>query len=130
MDERQTAWGFPMRILVVEDERNVSAFIVQGLTEEGYVVDAVADGELALDFAQTYEYDLILLDVLLPKMDGREVARTLRRRGIHAPILMLTALDAVRRSRRRPGQRRRRLSGQALRLPGAARPHPCPHPQP
>jgi len=84
-----------MRILVVEDEQNVSAFIEQGLTEEGYVVDVVADGELALDYAQTYEYDLILLDVLLPKMDGRQVARTLRERGISAPILMLTALDAV-----------------------------------
>ena len=84
-----------MRILVVEDEQNVSAFIKQGLTEEGYVVDAVADGELALSYAQTYEYDLILLDVLLPKMDGRQVALTLRRRGFAAPIVMLTALDGV-----------------------------------
>jgi len=84
-----------MRILVVEDEPNVSAFIVQGLTEEGYVVDAVADGELALDFARTYEFDLILLDVLIPKVDGRQVARTLRQRGIRAPIVMLTALDDV-----------------------------------
>ncbi len=84
-----------MRILLVEDEQNVAAFIEQGLREEGYVVDTSADGELALDFAQTYEYDLILLDVLLPKIDGREVARRLRRRGIHTPILMLTALDAV-----------------------------------
>ena len=84
-----------MRILVVEDEQNVAAFIEQGLTEEGYAVDAVADGELALAYAETYDYDLILLDVLLPKMDGRQVARTLRQRGVQAPILMLTALDAV-----------------------------------
>jgi DNA-binding response OmpR family regulator len=84
-----------MRILVVEDEQNVANFIVQGLTEEGYAVDAVTDGELALDFARTYTYDLILLDVLLPKLDGRQVARTLRQCGIHAPIIMLTALDAV-----------------------------------
>ena len=84
-----------MRILVVEDEQNVAAFIEQGLTEEGYAVDAVADGELALAYAETYDYDLILLDVLLPKMDGRQVARTLRKRGVQAPILMLTALDAV-----------------------------------
>jgi len=84
-----------MRILLVEDERNVSAFIEQGLTEEGFVVDAVADGETALEFVQTYEYDLILLDVLLPKMDGRQVARTVRQRGIATPILMLTALDEV-----------------------------------
>jgi len=84
-----------MRILLVEDEENVSAFIQQGLTEEGFAVDAVGDGETALDFAQTYEYDLILLDVLLPKMDGRQVSRVLRQRGIATPILMLTALDAV-----------------------------------
>ena len=84
-----------MRILVVEDEKNVAAFIEQGLTEEGYVVDAVADGALALDYAATYEYDLILLDVLLPGLDGRQVAPTLRERGVGTPILMLTALDGV-----------------------------------
>lgn len=84
-----------MRILVVEDEQNVADFIRQGLTEEGYVVDMAVDGELALDYAQTYTYDLILLDVLLPKIDGRKVARTLRQRGVTTPILMLTALDTV-----------------------------------
>jgi len=84
-----------MRILLVEDEENVAAFIEQGLSEEGYVVDAVTDGKLALDYAATYNYDLILLDVLLPAMDGRQVARTLRQRGVSTPILMLTALDAV-----------------------------------
>ena len=84
-----------MRILVVEDEKNVGAFIEQGLTEEGDVVDAVADGALALDYAANYQYDLILLDVLLPGVDGRQVARTLRQRGVTTPILMLTALDAV-----------------------------------
>lgn len=84
-----------MRILVVEDEPNVAAFIVQGLREEGYLVDAVGDGELGLAYAQNAEYDLILLDVLLPKMNGREVARTLREQRNNAPILMLTALDSV-----------------------------------
>ncbi|MCB9139982.1 MAG: response regulator transcription factor [Caldilineaceae bacterium] len=84
-----------MRILVVEDEENVANFIRQGLAEEGYVVDTATDGELALDYAQTYTYDLILLDVLLPKVDGRDVARTLRRRGLGVPIIMLTALDTV-----------------------------------
>jgi len=84
-----------MRILVVEDEPNVVDFIEQGLKEEGYVVDVATDGELALDFAQTYPYDLIILDILLPKMDGRQVARTLRGRGLNTPILMLTALDDV-----------------------------------
>jgi heavy metal response regulator len=84
-----------MRILLVEDEQNVSAFVEQGLSEEGYIVDVASDGEMALAYAQTYEYDLIVLDVLLPKMDGRQVARTLRQRGSRVPILMLTALDAV-----------------------------------
>ncbi|MCB0181143.1 MAG: response regulator transcription factor [Anaerolineae bacterium] len=84
-----------MRILVVEDETNVIDFIEQGLKEEGYVVDVATDGELALEFAQTYPYDLIILDILLPKLDGRQVARTLRARGNSTPILMLTALDEV-----------------------------------
>lgn len=84
-----------MRILVVEDEANVIDFIEQGLKEEGYIVDVASDGELALEFAQTYPYDLIILDILLPKLDGRQVARTLRTWGINTPILMLTALDAV-----------------------------------
>lgn len=84
-----------MRILVVEDEPNVIDFIAQGLKEEGYVVDVATDGELALDFAQTYPYDLIILDILLPLLDGRQVARRLRRQGINTPILMLTALDDV-----------------------------------
>lgn len=70
-----------MRILVVEDETNVIDFIEQGLKEEGYVVDVATDGELALEFAQTYPYDLIILDILLPKLDGRQVARTLRARA-------------------------------------------------
>lgn len=84
-----------MRILVVEDEQNVLSFIVQGLSEEGYVVDAAADGELGLEYALSFPYDLILLDVLLPKLDGRRLARTLRQHGVAAPIIMLTALDAV-----------------------------------
>jgi len=84
-----------MRILVVEDEANVIDFIEQGLKEEGYIVDVATDGELALEFAQTYPYDLIILDILLPKLDGRRVAQTLRSRGNSTPILMLTALDDV-----------------------------------
>jgi DNA-binding response OmpR family regulator len=84
-----------MRILVVEDEANVIDFIEQGLKEEGYIVDVATDGQLALEFAQTYPYDLIILDILLPKLDGRQVARTLRDQGNSTPILMLTALDDV-----------------------------------
>ena len=84
-----------MRILVVEDEPNVIDFVARGLKEEGYVVDVATDGELALDFARTYPYDLIILDILLPKLGGRQVAQRLRTQGLTMPILMLTALDEV-----------------------------------
>lgn len=80
---------------MVEDEPNVVNFIEQGLREEGFTVDVATDGETALDFIQMNAYDLIILDVLLPKVDGRQVAQTARANGIATPILMLTALDAV-----------------------------------
>ncbi len=84
-----------MHILVVEDERRVAAFIKRGLEEEGYAVDVAYDGEEALDWAAVVDYDLIVLDVLLPKKDGIQVCRALRDRGDKTPILMLTARDAV-----------------------------------
>lgn len=84
-----------MHVLVVEDERRVAAFVQRGLKEEGYAVDVAYEGEEALDWAAATEYDLILLDVLLPKKNGFEVCRELRRRGERAPILMLTARDSV-----------------------------------
>jgi DNA-binding response OmpR family regulator len=84
-----------MRVLVVEDERRISAYLKRGLEEQGYAVDAVFSGAEALDWAQAAEYDLILLDILLPEMDGISACRELRRRGVRSPILMLTARDAV-----------------------------------
>jgi DNA-binding response OmpR family regulator len=84
-----------MRILVVEDERRIAAFIERGLEEEHYAVDVAYDGEEALDWAAVVDYDLILLDILLPKKDGIQVCRELRDRGSKVPILMLTARDAV-----------------------------------
>jgi DNA-binding response OmpR family regulator len=84
-----------MRILVVEDERRVAAFIEQGLEEERYAVDVAYDGEEALDWAAVADYDVIVLDVLLPKKDGFEVCRQLRAQGNKVPILMLTARDAI-----------------------------------
>jgi len=84
-----------MRILVVEDERRITAFIKQGLEEENYAVDVAYDGIEALDWASAVNYDLILLDVLLPHKDGIEVCRELRAQGSGVPILMLTARDAV-----------------------------------
>jgi heavy metal response regulator len=84
-----------MRILVVEDERRIAAFIKRGLEEERYAVDVAYDGEEALDWAAVANYDLIVLDVLLPKKDGIEVCRELRAQGNKVPILMLTARDAI-----------------------------------
>jgi DNA-binding response OmpR family regulator len=84
-----------MKVLLVEDDRKVAGFIEQGLKEEGYIVDTAADGEEATVLAHVYEYDLILLDVMLPKKNGFQVAMELRREGRRTPILMLTSRDAV-----------------------------------
>jgi DNA-binding response OmpR family regulator len=84
-----------MKVLVVEDDRKVAGFIEQGLKEEGHVVDIAPDGEEATMLAHVYEYDLILLDVMLPKKNGFQVATELRREGRNMPILMLTSRDAV-----------------------------------
>ena len=84
-----------MRILVVEDQRKTAQFIRKGLTEQGYAVDVVADGVDAERQARVVEYDLILLDVMLPGQDGLMVCQNLRRMKVRAPILMLTALTAT-----------------------------------
>lgn len=84
-----------MRILVVEDEKKVASFIKKGLEEENYAVDIAYDGEEGLVLADINEYDLILLDIMLPKLDGIEVLRRIRGNGSGVPILMLTAKDAV-----------------------------------
>src|SRR2546423_13402839 len=84
-----------MKILVVEDDRKVAGFIEQGLREEGYAVDVAPDGEEATTLAHVYDYDLVVLDVMLPKKNGLQVAAELRREGRKTPILMLTARDAT-----------------------------------
>jgi DNA-binding response OmpR family regulator len=84
-----------MKILVVEDDRKVAGFIEQGLREEGYAVDVAPDGDEATMLAHVYEYDMIVLDVMLPKKTGLQVAAELRREGRSTPILMLTARDAT-----------------------------------
>jgi two-component system, OmpR family, copper resistance phosphate regulon response regulator CusR len=83
-----------MRILVVEDDRKVAGFIEQGLREEGYAVDLARDGDEATMLAHVSEYDVILLDVVLPKKNGFQIAAELRREGRNTPILMLTSRDA------------------------------------
>jgi two-component system OmpR family response regulator len=84
-----------MRILLVEDEIKMARAVRRGLEQEGYAVDAVGDGNEALFRATESDYDGIVLDLMLPGMDGFSVCRTLRSRGRWAPVLMLTARDAV-----------------------------------
>ncbi len=84
-----------MRILVVEDEPTAAALLAKGLREHAYAVDVAADGHAALEHALVNEYDLVILDILLPGIDGLEVCRRLRERGIALPILMLTARGGV-----------------------------------
>ncbi len=85
-----------MRILVVEDERKVSNFLRQALEEEQYAVDQAFNGEDGLMFAETYEYDLMILDLMLPQMGGLNIIRELRKKGRKMPILVLTARDVIR----------------------------------
>jgi heavy metal response regulator len=84
-----------MRILVVEDEKKVARFIQQGLEEEHYTVDVAYDGESGALMAETQNYDLMILDVMLPRMSGLDVTRRLRDTRVTTPILMLTAKTAT-----------------------------------
>jgi two-component system, OmpR family, response regulator len=84
-----------MRILLVEDEPKMAAVVARGFRHEGYAVDVAHDGDDALVQARVYEYDAIVLDVMLPGPDGFEVCRTLRAEGLWPPVLMLTARDQV-----------------------------------
>ena len=84
-----------MRILVIEDNHRLSSSLAANLAHEGYSVDAAYDGQEGQDLAELTPYDLIILDILLPKKDGLQVCRDLRRRRVHTPILLLTARDGV-----------------------------------
>jgi len=85
-----------MRILVIEDEKKTAAFLAKGLREGAFTVDTSADGEAGLQLALTTPFDLLIVDVMLPKKDGWTVVSELRRRGLQTPILFLTARDHVR----------------------------------
>src|SRR5919206_688630 len=95
-----------MRLLLVEDDAKLARVLARGLRHEGHAVDVAGDGDAALLQAAVYEYDAVVLDVMLPGRDGLEVCRTLRERGCCAPVLMLTA-------RGRPGERVRGLDAGA-----------------
>ena len=84
-----------MRILLVEDEEKVSRFIVRGLTAESFAVDTAVDGLAGFELASTYNYDLIVLDLMLPGLNGTELLRRIRHTDHRVPILMLTARDAI-----------------------------------
>jgi two-component system copper resistance phosphate regulon response regulator CusR len=84
-----------MRILLVEDEQKVSNFVARGLMAERFAVDVAADGRSGLDLATTYHYDLVILDLMLPRLDGGEILRRIRSKNMQVPVLVLTARDAV-----------------------------------
>ncbi len=84
-----------MRILLVEDEKDLSAIIKQGLEEEGYVVDVAHDGEEGLYMAENFPVDAIILDIMLPLLDGLSVLGSLRKKGNMTPVLLVTARDAL-----------------------------------
>ena len=84
-----------MRLLVVEDEHKIANAIKKGLEHEKYAVDVAYTGTEGLDFASSEEYDTIILDRMLPGIDGMEICRKVREKGIHTPILMLTAKGQI-----------------------------------
>ena len=84
-----------MRILIIEDEKKIASFIKRGLTEENYVADVAVNGEEGLRSIQNVDYDMLILDVMLPGKDGWSVITELRHAGFRMPVLFLTARDAV-----------------------------------
>jgi len=84
-----------MRVLVVEDDAKIASFIVRGLKQEGYAVDPAADGETGLALAETTEYDAVIVDVMLPRLDGISLVRRLRAARRQTPILFLSARSSV-----------------------------------
>jgi DNA-binding response OmpR family regulator len=84
-----------MRVLIVEDDRGMAALLQKGLEEENHVVSVAHDGAEGLDISESYQFDVIVLDWMLPRVDGLEVARRLRKSGRTMPILLLTARDTV-----------------------------------
>ena len=84
-----------MQILVIEDDKRISDFLIKGLEENGHLVRLCKDAETVLDEFLTIQFDLIICDIMLPKMDGIQLVQTLRYKKIFTPILMLSALNTV-----------------------------------
>src|ERR1700690_988103 len=87
--------GTPMRILIVEDDRKLAEFVARGLRAERFAVDLAASGQEGEGFLHAYAYDLLILDLLLPKMSGTELLRRVRQSHVTLPVLVLTARDAI-----------------------------------
>jgi two-component system copper resistance phosphate regulon response regulator CusR len=85
-----------VRVLLIEDEQRTVGFLTKGLREAGFEVEAARDGELGLELARAHRFDLLVVDIMLPKKDGRQVVAELRQEGVRTPILFLTARDSVR----------------------------------
>ncbi len=84
-----------MRILLAEDERDMNKIITKKLVLEGYAVDSCFDGEMALDYITSTDYDIVILDIMMPKIDGFSVLNTMRNKNMETPVIFLTARDAV-----------------------------------
>jgi heavy metal response regulator len=84
-----------MRILLVEDEAKVANFVRKGLIAERFAVDVAEDGQMGLELAQTYDYDLLILDLMLPKLDGSQILSKLRKKDSKVPVIILTAKDSL-----------------------------------
>lgn len=84
-----------MRILIAEDQKDLNKILVKKLTAEGYSVDNCFDGQEALDFLDMVKYDGVILDIMMPKLDGLEVVKHMRTNGDHTPVLFLTARDSI-----------------------------------
>lgn len=87
--------GFTMRILIIEDDLEAASWLKTGLTESGHIVDEANDGETGLGLASTEQYDVLVVDRMLPKMDGLEVIAELRKKDVKTPVLILSALGEV-----------------------------------
>lgn len=88
-------WGAVMNLLVVDDEKRMVELLHKGLTEEGHTVACATDGRSGFELAATYDFDVIILDIMMPTLDGYEVAKRLRSENISTPLLMLTAKDTI-----------------------------------
>lgn len=84
-----------MRILIVEDDERIAELLVEALSDQHYVVDLATDGQKGWEFVESFTYDLILLDLMLPKMDGMSLCQQIRSGGYYMPILLLTARDTT-----------------------------------